>query len=160
MYIYTRRRPLGKFSTQVRGAEIGHGLSRGEINYGIRLQRSTGLQQKYTRKNLVTGEVFIGTRSAFKNKFRVEPQTLFLNTRRKLSVRDWCLIENFHLASRTSRRDYNVYKVIHESGEIYEGTRDNFTKTYGYSISKLFPKKHKQKTCKGWKLVDNYLAIS
>ena len=105
----------------------------------------------YSFTNLVTGEVFEGTRWAFKEKIGFDPRDLFTE-RTNYAVKGWCLTERVKIAMERSGKDYNIYTFQHKDGTTFTGTRIDFKKKFGHSIKPLFAAKP-LKTCKGWSLV-------
>lgn len=115
-----------------------------------------GLADKnvYTFKNILTEEVFTGTRSHFIEKYGIPVYTLFTKTKINYKTKNWCLLENEHLARRNTSSDTTVYSLISENGERFTGTRQEFKHEYGFTFHSLVDTKSPCKTCKGWRLTN------
>lgn len=104
----------------------------------------------YTFKHKA-GEVFIGNRKDFKEKFGIEVKSIFGNNP-KLTVKDWYLLKNEKLIHETFPYYYRIINARHETGEIFEGTLEDFSKIHGFCIGKLFFKETRYRTWKGWSI--------
>ena len=105
----------------------------------------------YTFKHK-SGNIFSGNRKDFTEKFGIDPKTIFGN-KPKLTVKDWYLFENEKLVQATWPYQYRVIAAKHISGDIFEGTLENFSMIYGFSIGKLFHEKTRSRTWKGWAVI-------
>lgn len=109
-------------------------------------------KREYEFVNLISGEVFKGTRCAFKEYTDLNISYLFTKNP-KLTSGDWCLKENIELAKNIARNDYTKYSFVHKNGEEFNGTKTQFKSYTGICPSPLFltvPRK----TCKGWRLAE------
>jgi len=104
----------------------------------------------YSFTNLVTGEIFLGSRCALEASSGKNVSTLF-KVPAKITAYDWCLTENLDAAKKLSRNDYNKYMFIHKDGREFFGTRGEFKKSTGSATWTLFGKRS-NKTLKGWAL--------
>lgn len=105
----------------------------------------------YSFTNLVSGEVFNGTRWAFEKIVKKSTSTLFTRNT-SMSVGGWCLTENVEQARLLSRNDYTKYSFVHKDGREFHGTRFEFKTLTGFCPSPLFNKRA-AKTCKGWSIL-------
>ena len=67
-----------------------------------------------------------------------------------LQTKGWALERNADVAFRRGQ-DKTEYKFVHESGDVFVGTRREFEITYSITCRILFCKKAKKKH-KGWSL--------
>ncbi len=107
----------------------------------------------YRFKNLLTKEVFEGTRAEFKKSFDIDINALFSGRNYK-SASYWCLEENYEDAKQVSPYDLTSYTFIHSSGISFTGTRIAMKEETGVCTKKLFGSKCSL-TVKGWALEHN-----
>ena len=118
------------------------------------LSASFADQSIYTFKNIVTGEIFQGTRIHFTEKYGITVYPLFTKTKINYKTKNWCLLENEDLAKRNTSGDSNTYSLINKDGEEFTGTRQEFKAVYGFTFHSLVALNNTCKTCKGWRLVN------
>lgn len=95
------------------------------------------------------GDEFIGTRCEFKQKYGLDIKPIFGNTE-KIQYMDWTLHCNKDIAF-TKKTDLYTSTFIHDSGEVFHGTRSQFEDKYGINPKPLF-RSNPPKRCKGWYL--------
>ncbi len=125
------------------------------LNYSAGRLNGRADLTKYSFKNMLTEEVFSGTRFDFKENFGFDPADLFTE-RLNYVVKDWCLAEKYDLALENSQFDYKKYRLIHPELGTFVGTKKEFKKKFGHHIKPLFGAKP-AKFCKGWYLVQENL---
>lgn len=125
------------------------------LNYNAGEQNGRADCSEYEFKNMITGEIFKGTRFAFQTAKGFNPRDLF-TTRINYIIKDWCLLENYAIAKEMSQADYGVYTFVHKDGRTFIGTRKEFRKEFGHNVKPLFGK-NRFKNCKGWSLAQENL---
>lgn len=120
------------------------------LNYNAGKQNGRADLGTYSFTNMLTGEVFVGTRFDFKDNFGFNPRDLFTE-RLNHVIKDWCLSENYEIAKQFAQTDYTVYTFNHNVFGEFTGTRKQFKENFGHSVKALFTK-NPLKTCKGWSL--------
>lgn len=125
------------------------------LNYNAGRLNGRADLTKYSFKNMLTEEVFSGTRFDFKESFGFDPADLFTE-RPNYVVKDWCLTEKYDLALENSQFDYKKYRLIHPEFGTFVGTKKEFKKKFGHHIKPLFGAKP-AKFCKGWSLAQENL---
>ena len=125
------------------------------LNYNAGRLNGRSDLTKYSFKNMLTEEVFNGTRFDFKESFGFDPADLFTE-RLNYVVKDWCLTEKYDLALENSQFDYKKYRLIHPEFGKFIGTKKEFKKKFGHHIKPLFGVRP-AKSCKGWSLVQENL---
>lgn len=100
-----------------------------------------------------SGDTFVGTRRDMEKAHSISVHDLVRADLKKRAkrVKGWTLDENKDTAF-VQRRDEVVYKFIHKSGEMFEGTRKALEKKFEINIQPLFGKSC-TKTQRGWSLV-------
>ena len=96
-----------------------------------------------------TGMKFTGTRKQMKEEIGICVKPLFVG-KSFLQTKGWALERNADIAFRRGQ-DKTEYKFVHESGDVFVGTRREFEIAYSITCRILFCKKAKKKH-KGWSL--------
>jgi len=120
----------------------------------------TADKAEYNFINSKTGEVFVGTRVSFKERYNVRTTNMF-----KVGVgeKNWyCIektpLENLYYAINGGRPNPNaddtIYTLENEDGTVFVGTRVEFTKKTGLQPLQLFCK-NPQLSYRGWFLQEN-----
>ena len=112
---------------------------------------------EYTFCNYYTNEEFKGTRVDFKRKFNVQTNALFSNKCKVRICNGWFVREltpEYKPYDTSERKsvDKNKYKFLHKKGDVFVGTRLEFTAKHGFSPYHLFGNKP-SKSVHGWSLV-------
>lgn len=108
----------------------------------------------YTFKNIVTSEIFEGTRTHFTEKYGIPVYSLFQKIKPVYKVHNWCLLENEDNAIRNPASDFTIYNLEHKDGDVFTGTRREFNQKYGFTFHPLVSPTKPSKICKGWRLVN------
>ena len=114
------------------------------------------LQRDKTVHNFIndlTGEIFIGTRFDFRTNYNINPNSLF-GVNKFNYIKNWRLTSTKPIKSRSISRiliHIERYKFIHETGEIFIGTRKEFEGKYNINLNRLFMLKPR-KSLYGWKI--------
>lgn len=95
-------------------------------------------------------EIFIGTRTTFREKYGFKIDKLFGKDRQK-SRRGWKLL--VQKDTKILRFDPTVYKFYHEVYGVFIGTRVELQKKYGIKITHLFDGRD-TKYALGWEVLD------
>lgn len=120
------------------------------LNYNAGQQNGRANLNIYDFKNMITGEIFRGTRFDFQRVYGFNPRDLFTE-RLNYVVKDWCLLSNYDLALSSGQMDYTHYRFVSKDGQEFTGTRGQFKEKFGHSVKPLFGK-NPFKNCKGWYL--------
>lgn len=134
---------LGKLSTTQNWIIEGRSIDINRTNHWKRKAIS------YSLTNIITGEIFNGTKHEFIKKYKFRRTSVYaLIDEKVMKVNDWMLTKNV---------GYNFIKLFSEkTKEIYEGTIKDLCEIYGYSYSvirSLIQGKHKH--VYGWVLFEN-----
>ena len=120
------------------------------LNPFSKINHPAGDKNIYSFTNLISGEIFTGTRCEMEVYSETDVSFLF-KERPSLTSSDWCLSHKVNEARSSSRNDYRVYSFVNKSGEIFCGTKIEFKRKTGTCPSPLFLTAAR-KTHKGWSL--------
>lgn len=107
----------------------------------------------YSFVNCITEEEFTGTRQDFRNRYDIEPNSLFRKGNFKV-VKNWKLKDSIVTDSMSLSNTIvrtRIYKFIHRSGEQFIGTRLEFSNKFKLNMNRLFMK-NSRKSLYGWKV--------
>lgn len=121
----------------------------GESASGLDCPRSD--KNIYNFYNFRTKETFIGTRVAFKGKYKIDPASLFhdLSSRVDKNIKGWLLYEDEipskvrigfsgNLGTNVDQTEYNFVNIV--TDETFRGTRVDFREKYSISTTNMFSK--------------------
>ena len=105
-------------------------------------------------QNIITDEVFEGTRQQFRSYVNITSQDITgLLSGSQITAKNWRLFGNIREAL-VPGKDYTIYKFKNlKSEEIFAGTRTDFLKEKGVESFRLIHRR--SKSAKGWILIDS-----
>jgi len=118
------------------------------LNHNSGLGNGRSDKNEYSFTNVLTGDVFLGTRNDIESVHSINVSSLFSNKTGGKSYKGWVITGT---DIQSLRIDFNIYNLIHTSGELFSGRRSDFKEKYGFHIKPLFSK-IPAGICKGWSL--------
>ncbi len=111
---------------------IGKGITNGRTDKTV-----------YTFVNLISDELFVGTRIDFENEMQIKIGPLFHVKKNKtepsLTQKHWCLLDNKELVLERQSGFYSKHTFMNtKTGDIFTGSRIEFQIKYKLNIKNLF----------------------